>query len=152
MGDRTQWHLIEPDIEYIDTYRQQGEIANCAGDQPCGYTSRPELAYAYARLLTDSSHDGATYNLHGEALTQQQLADYLNLAFGTRLTYRSLSVEDYRSERVAALGDFLGTVIAGIYEGIRKGASNNPSHYAQAAGRAHQTWTDYFEALRESVG
>lgn len=142
---------IEPDVEYIDTYKQQGEIANCAGDGKCGYTSRPELAFAYARMLTESQHDGQTYNLHGEALTQQQLADYLNLAFGTQLTYRSMTVDEYRAERVAELGDFLGTVIAGIYEGILLGASHNPSHYQQAAGRAHQSWDNYFQQLKSSV-
>jgi len=111
---------IEPDVEYLETYKQRGEIANCAGDGKCGYTTRAELAYAYARMLTESKHDGRTYNLHGEPITQQQLADYLNEAFGTNLVYRAMSVAEYRRERVAELGEFLGNVIAGIYEGIRK--------------------------------
>ena len=113
---------IEPDVEYIVTYKQRGEIANCAGEGKCGYTTRPELAYAYARMLTESKHNGQTYNLHGEAITQQQLADYLNEAFGTDLKYRAMSVTEYREERIAELGDFLGNMIAGIYEGISTGA------------------------------
>lgn len=60
-----------------------------------------------------------------------------------------MSVEAYRQERVAALGDFLGTVIAGIYQGIREGASDNPSHFARAAGREHQSWDDYFAGLKD---
>lgn len=140
---------IEPDIEYIETYKQRGEIANCAGDAKCGYTTRPELAYAYARMLTESSHDGQIYNLHGAAITQQQLADYINGAFGIDLKYRSMSVEEYREERIAELGEFLGGVIAGIYEGIRNGASNNESHYLQAARREHQSWKAYFDKLTE---
>jgi len=139
---------IEPDVEYIETYKERGEIANCAGDAKCGYTTRPELAAAYARMLTDSKHNGQTYNLHGEAITQQQLADYLNNAFGTDLSYRETSVADYREERIAELGEFLGTVIAGIYEGIRNGASNNESHYRIAVGRSHQSWQAYFDALK----
>ncbi len=142
---------IEPDIEYIDNYRRAGSISNCAGDGRCGYTSRPELAYAYARMLTENRHDGHTYNLHGAPLTQCQLADYLNRAFGTQLNYSEVSVEAYREERVAALGEFIGTVIAGIYEGIRMGAYDNPSHYLEAAGRPHQTWADYFEKLRSEL-
>lgn len=141
---------IEPDIEYLETYRQRGEIANCAGDGKCGYTTRPELAYAYARMLTESKHDGQTYNLHGEPITQQQLADYLNDAFGTELTYRAMSVAAYRAERVAELGEFLGSVIAGIYAGIRNGAANNDSHFAVAAGRPHQNWEDYFASQARS--
>ncbi|QDV54202.1 SDR family oxidoreductase [Rosistilla oblonga] len=143
---------IEPDVDYIETYKQRGEIANCAGDALCGYTTRGELAFAYARMLTQPQHDGQTYNLHGEAITQQQLADYLNSAFGTDLKFREMSVAEYREERIAELGDFLGNVIAGIYEGIRNGAANNKSDFATAAGRAHQSWADYFGQLTDRNG
>lgn len=112
------------------------------------YTTRGELAEAYARMLADSKHNGQTYNLHGEAITQQQLAGYLSDAFGTSLSYREMSVEEYRQERIAELGEFLGTVIEGIYEGIRNGAANNESHYREAAGREHQSWQAYFDALK----
>lgn len=142
---------IEPDIEYVDTYRQRGEIANCAGTGRCGYATRSELAYAYARMLTQSAHEGHTYNLHGEPITQQELADYLNDTLGTKLRYRSMSVSDYREGRVAELGEFMGNVIAGIYEGIRQGAVNNESHYALAAGRAHQSWAAFFSRLTSSA-
>ncbi|MGB5185966.1 MAG: NAD(P)H-binding protein, partial [Acidimicrobiia bacterium] len=128
---------IEPDVEYLETYKKAGGIANCAGDGLCGYTTRPELAYAYARLLTEDKHDGNTYNLHGQAITQYELADYINVAFGTDLTYTPMTVEEYRVERVAELGEFVGTIIAGIYQGIRDGKANNPSQYLEAAGREH---------------
>ena len=140
---------IEPDVEYIETYKRAGEIANCAGDGKCGYTNRPELAYAYARMLTEEKHNGKTYNLHGVAITQAALAEYLNLAFGTQLTYRAMTVEDYRRDRTAELGEFMGTVIAGIYEGIREGKVNNPSDFLTVAGREHQSWQDYFTILKQ---
>ena len=144
---------IEPDVEYIEKYKQRGEIANCAGDGKCGYTTRPELAYAYARMLIESKHDSQTYNLHGEPITQQQLADYLNEAFGTDLKYHAMSVEEYREERMAELGEFLGSVIAGIYEGIQGGAVNNESQFAIAAGREHQSWRAYFaQSAKDAVG
>ncbi|EMI22970.1 nucleoside-diphosphate-sugar epimerase [Rhodopirellula maiorica SM1] len=138
---------IEPDVDYIETYKERGEIANCAGDGLCGYTTRGELAYAYARMLTQSQHNGQTYNLHGEAITQQQLADYLNTAFGTDLKYRKMSVAEYREDRAAELGEFIGNIIAGIYEGIRNGALNNESHFEKATGRPHQSWDQYFRRL-----
>jgi NAD(P)H dehydrogenase (quinone) len=138
---------IEPDVEYLDRYVEAGGITNCANDGRCGYTTRPELAYAYGRLLTEDKHNGHTYNLHGEAITQYELADYLNSAFGTDLTYRPMTVEEYRQDRVAELGEFLGTVITGIYEGIRNGEADNPSHYLEAAGREHVSWPTYFASL-----
>jgi NAD(P)H dehydrogenase (quinone) len=139
---------IEPDVEHIETYRKTGCIANCAGEGKCGYTTRPELGFAYARMLTEDEHDGQTYNLHGEPLTQSQLASYLNGAFETDLVYRAMTVEEYRRDRVAELGEFLGRVITGIYAGIGQGAMNNPSQFLQAAGRDHQAWPDYFAELR----
>lgn len=138
---------IEPDVEYIENYKTRGEIANCAADGKCGYTTRPELAYAYACMLTDPKHDGETYNLHGELLTQAQLAQYLNRTFGTQLEYRAMSVAEYREERVAELGEFIGTVIAGIYEDIRNGALDRASDYQAVTGRPHQSWDDYFRSL-----
>ena len=138
---------IEPDIESIDAYVAAGEVANCAADARCGYTSRRELAEAYAHLLTEPAHHGRTYQLHGEPLTQARLVELLNHAFKTQLVYRSMTVEDYREDRIAALGEFIGSVIAGIYEGIRLGVHDQPSDFAAAAGRPHQRWGDYFAAI-----
>ena len=138
---------IEPDIEYIDAYKEAGGIANCAGDGRCGYTTRSELAYAYARMLTEDAHNQHTYNLHGEAITQYELANYLNRAFGTDLQYTPMSVAEYRADRVAELGEFMGTVIAGIYEGIHNGEADHSSHFTRAAGRDHVSWEEYFAGL-----
>ena len=98
-------------------------------------------------MLTEDTHNGHTYNLHGEAITQYELANYLNRAFGTDLQYTPMTVEEYRADRVAELGEFMGTVIAGIYEGIRNGEADHPSHFAQAAGRDHMSWEEYFASL-----
>lgn len=140
---------IEPDIEYIDSYKARGEIANCANDGKCGYTTRPELAYAYACMLTDPKHNNQIYNLHGEPITQTQLTKFLNHTFGAELKYRPMSVAEYREERIAELGQFVGTIIAGIYEGIRRGALNNTSDFEAATGRTHQSWKDYFRSVAQ---
>ena len=139
---------IEPDVEYIETYKKAGFITNCAGDGRCGYTTRPELGYAYAQLLTKSEHNGQTYKLHGQPISQATLAEYLNSVFGTKLTYQPISVDAYRKERTDELGPFLGPIIAGIYEGIQMGALDVESDFETAAGRPHQSWNDYFESIR----
>ncbi|WP_026971028.1 SDR family oxidoreductase [Aliagarivorans marinus] len=138
---------IEPDIEYLEDYKKEGGIINCAGDGKCGYTTRSELGFAYAKMLTEDTRNGQTYNLHGEALTQDQLAEYMSRAFGVELSYQAVDFDTFRENCTSRLGEFIGTVIAGIYQGIRDGKSNNPSHYQQAAGRAHQSWDDYFSRL-----
>lgn len=141
---------IEPDVEYIEQYKKHGEIANCAGEGKCGYTTRSELGYAYACMLTGSAHNGQTYDLHGERLTQRELAEYLSEAFGTELRYRAMSVEAYADERTQELGAFMGSIIAGIYQGIQLGAFEAEGDYQAAAGRPQQSWDHYFANLKET--
>tara|TARA_R110002073_G_scaffold335987_1_gene529763 strand:+ start:30825 stop:31673 length:849 start_codon:yes stop_codon:yes gene_type:complete len=129
---------IEPDLEYIDSYIKEGEIRNCAGEGKCTYTSRDELGYAYAKMIIEDKHNGQIYNLVGQPITQSQLTDYINQVYNTNLKYYSVTVEDYAIERKNDLGDFLGTVIAGIYEGIRNGANNVSSDFEKAVGRRHK--------------
>jgi len=142
---------IEPDIAYIESYKKSGGIFNCAGEGKCGYTTRKELAYAYIKMLIEDKHKSNTYNLHGEAITQYQLADYLNSAFGTALTCSPLTIEAYRQARVAELGEFIGNIIAGIYQGIREGAADNPSHFVDAAGREHESWKTFFARIKSNA-
>jgi len=139
---------IEPDLEYMEHYKKAGKISNCAADGKCSYTTRDELATAYAKMLSEDTHNGNTYNLCGPAITQQQLTDYLNLAFGTELVFEPLSVDAYARERQSELGEFLGTVIAGIYAGIRNGGFDVKSDFYQAVGREHVSWDEFFNSLR----
>ncbi len=125
-----------------------GEIANSASGGKCGYPTRSELAHAYASLLTRRLHVGQTVNLHGELITQAQLVRFLNGAFGTNLAHREMSSVDFVVDRTAQLGAFLRPIIDGIYDGIRLGAYDNPSDFQAVAGRAHQSWDDYFRSLR----
>lgn len=130
---------IEPDLEYLDTYKKEGEIRNCAGEGKCAYTSRQELGFAYAKMLEEEKHNGHTYNLVGEAITQTQLADFINQVYGSKLKFNPVSEEYYLTERKGELGDFMGTVIAGIYQGIKNGANDVLSDFEKASGRAHKS-------------
>ena len=141
---------IEPDLEYIDTYVKEGGIINCAAQGKCGYTSREELGVAYAQMLLNDHLNGETLNLVGEPITQNELAEYINQVYGTSLSFKSISVEAYKKERRAALGDFLGTIIAGIYEGIRSGANNVPSDFEKASGRPHKSTLEMIQAFKEN--
>ncbi|WP_158851031.1 SDR family oxidoreductase [Algibacter sp. L1A34] len=140
---------IEPDLEYIDIYVKEGEIRNCAGDGKCGYTSREELGLAYTKMLLNDTHNGQTYNLVGAPITQTELTEFINQVFNTKLTYNSVSVEAYERERKAALGDFMGTVIAGIYNGIKIGVNDVPSDFEKASGRPHKSTLEIIKAFKD---
>lgn len=139
---------IEPDLEYLDTYIKEGAIRNCAGDGKCGYTSRHELGAAYANLILNEQLNGHSYNLAGAPVSQAQLVDRMNQAFGTELRYQSLSFEEYEKERKEELGDFLGTVIAGIYEGMRTGAYDVASDFERVTGRKHLSLVDMIQNFK----
>ena len=140
---------IEADLEYIDTYVKEGGISNCAGDGRCAYTSRSELAYAYSNMLLNDEHNGQVYHLLGEAISQAELASMINEVYGTDLVYKPMAVEDYLIERQQALGDFLGTIIAGIYEGIRNGSQAIQSDFEKAAHRPHCSPRELIEKFRQ---
>lgn len=135
---------IEPDLEYIEQYKKIGKIANCAGDGLCSYTTRNELAFAYTNLILNEDLNYRIYNLAGEAITQQQLTDYLNLTFNTKLSYEEMDPDEYLAYQKELNGEFLGTVIAGIYSKIRDGEFDIKSDFEDAAGRKHVSWEEYF--------
>ncbi|MCF8261828.1 MAG: hypothetical protein K9J12_13700 [Melioribacteraceae bacterium] len=135
---------IEPDVEYIENYKALGKVTNCAGNGKCGYTTRDELAFAYSKLLTENEHNGNVYNLLGETITQYELTELLNKKFNLNLIYDPISIDEYKKDRKAELGEFMGNIIAGIYEGISKGFFDKTSDFSKAAGREHIGWSEYF--------
>jgi len=130
---------IEPDLEYIETYKKDGAIINSAAEGKCGYTSRKELAFAYYHLLMDDKLNRGTYNLLGEPVTQMQLVHAINKSYNLNLDYKIISVESFTKQRQAALGEFLGTVIGGIYEGISTGKFDGKSDFLEVAKRTHKS-------------
>jgi len=100
-------------------------------------------------MLTLDKHNGQTYNLMGDSNTQTTLAELINKVFGTNLVYTSVSVEDYEKDRKAALGEFFGIVISGIYSGIKLGVNDVPSDYEKAAGRPHKSTLEMMKAFKE---
>ena len=139
---------LEADLEYLDHYFKTGKISNCADEGRCAYTTRDELARAYLEMITRDELNGSVYNLVGDTLTQQELVDAINLAYGSDLKYESMSVEEYRRDRTAVHGDVFGTIISGIYEGIRKGAFEIDSDYRSVTGREHISAADYINCYK----
>ncbi len=141
---------IEPDVEYMETYIKEGKISNCAGEGLASYTTRKELAFAYTQMILHDSRNGHIFNLAGEAITQSELTAYLNKAFGTSLYYEAMTPEAYLAFQQKVNGEFLGTVISGIYTKILNGESLMESQYREAAGREHISWDAYFDSLNKA--
>ncbi len=140
---------LEPDLEYIPHYVKAGKIWNCAGNGKCGYTTREDLAYAYAQMILDDGKNGKTFTLTGENITQHQLTQSINKVFGTNLVYEPLSIEAYKKDRVGELGGFLGAIVASIYEHIGNGVFEVKSNYLEAAGKEHTGFIEYMEKWKQ---
>lgn len=141
---------IDADLEAIETYKAAGAIVNCAAEGRCAYTSRAELATAYASMITADSLNGGIYTLAGTPITQQQLTDEINTVYGLNLVYKTISVEAYLEDRIRAHGEFLGRIIAGIYHGIREGAFDIESDFVAACGREHKSLKSMAQAFKDT--
>lgn len=97
--------------------------------------------------MTQDDLNSRTVDLNGTPITQEQLAEYLNAAFGTNITYREMSSADFVADRTAELGEFIGPIIGGIYDGVRLGAYDRPGDFEFVKGRSHQSWDAYFHTL-----
>jgi NAD(P)H dehydrogenase (quinone) len=139
---------LEADLDYLDHYFRDGKISNSAADGRCAYTSRDELARAYLEMITRNDLNGSVYNLVGESLTQQELVDAINGVYGSDLRYEPMSVEAFRKDRVSAHGEVFGTIIAGIYEGIRMGAFDIDSDYRKVTGRDQISAVEYMKGYK----
>lgn len=143
---------IEADLASIEDYKIAGNITNSAGDGRCGYTSRTELARAYATMALNEELNGKTYNLTGPSITQNELTTVLNQHYDLNLVFRPVSIEEYLEDRTAAHGEFLGPIIAGIYQGIREGAFEVPSDFQKVTGRPHQSLVEMVEEVQARTG
>jgi NAD(P)H dehydrogenase (quinone) len=136
---------IEPDIEFIDNYIKEGKIANCAAEGKCSYTTRDEIAIAYTKLIKKDSLNGSIYNLTGEAITQTELVGYFNKYFNTNLAFESLSINEYLKWQQKHNGEFLGSIIAGIYQKIRNNEFYLKSDFKKVTERQHKSMNDIFK-------
>jgi NAD(P)H dehydrogenase (quinone) len=74
-----------------------------AGEGRVSWVSRDDVADVAAVLLTESGHEGRTYDVTGpEALTIQETAEYLSVATGRRITYKSQTAEEARLTRTTS--------------------------------------------------
>ena len=73
----------------------------------------------------------------------------MNKAYGTQLIFEDMTVKEYEQERVEELGAYLGTIIAGIYHGIRQGVFDIKSDFEAAAGRPHMSLMEMIDTYEK---
>ena len=97
---RNGWY-IENYIGQLATYLEHG-IVGSAGSGKVSAATRADFAEAAAAVLTQDGHEGAVYELGGEAFTMPELAAAVSTATGRDVAYTDVPVEQYAQILVAA--------------------------------------------------
>ncbi|MFT4740987.1 MAG: NAD(P)H dehydrogenase (quinone) [Marivirga sp.] len=130
---------IGADLDYIPEYRKIAKIENCSGEGLCSYTSRSEIADAFKAAILSETNNDKTFNICGQAITQDQLSHLINDVYGFDLAFENISVEKYRHLKEEALGEKYARLITGVHESINLGDFHVPSEYEALVGRPHNS-------------
>ena len=142
---------LELDLIQMRKAADTGIYSNPAGEGRCGYLTIDELAFAYARMVGDDRHAGNIYNLIGETHTQAELVAMVNDVFGLQIRYETISDEaclDKFRLLMAERGEAVARMLTGVFQGIRAGAYDVPSHFALATGRPAKSVRAMMEECR----
>ncbi len=101
-------------------------------------------------MLRNDKHHSKIHRLFGQPEQQVELCNAINDVFETNIIYEEIPVDAFTKNRQYDLGEFPGTIVGGIYEGIIIGAFDVPSDFKKAAGRLHQSLREMVRYFKES--
>jgi NAD(P)H dehydrogenase (quinone) len=144
---RNGWYL-ENYTGQLPAIRQHGVLLGSARDGAVSAASRRDYADAAAVVLTQSGHEGATYELGGEPFTLSELAVTIGEELGTQIDYRDLPVAAYADALTGAgLPADLAAVLADADAGLARGELYTESDdLPRLIGRAATTRRDAVRA------
>jgi NAD(P)H dehydrogenase (quinone) len=117
---RNAWYT-ENYTGQLATYLQHG-IVGAAGTGRVSAATRADFAAAAAAVLAEDGHEGAVYELGGEAFTMPELATAVSTATGEDVTYTDVPVEQYTQILVGAgLPEPVAAVFADGDRGVADG-------------------------------
>ena len=143
---------LDLDLRHILAAGQSdGLYVNPGASGRASYLTIDELAYATACSALASGHEGQTWNLTGECLTQQAILSHVNAVFGLAVRYESIS-DEASIRRFETLmperGPAVARMLTGCFQSMRLGHFELPSHFEQAAGRPPRSVRQMLEDCR----
>lgn len=146
---------LDLDLEHIVAAGRQGvAYANPGGSGRTGYISIDEIARAWAALVRDPRHQGRTYNITGQPVSQAELVAAVNEVYGLQVRHAHLSDEDNVARFVALMperGEGVARMLTGAFQCIRLGAYDVPSDYAAVTGRPPRSLREMLTDLRAAA-
>jgi NAD(P)H dehydrogenase (quinone) len=147
---RNGWYT-ENYTENLAPALENGTILGAAGEARVAAATRADLARAAAAVLTNSGHEGATYELAGAAFTMAELAAAVSEAAGRPITYTDVPAEVY-ADLLTSFGVPAETVelLVDLDRAIPTGALDAPSDVL--AGLIGRAPTPLADAVRDAIG
>ena len=147
---------LEMDLRHIIHANASGVYRNVGGEGECGYITIDELAFALARLAGSDRHNGKTFNLVGQNMSQAALVQLANEVFGLKVRYETLSDEEniellMQDEKIAVRGKDVARMLTGCFQCVRNGAYNVRSDFEAAAGRPVKSTRALMEERRAAL-
>jgi NAD(P)H dehydrogenase (quinone) len=119
-----------------------------------GMVDLADVAEVAARVLTESDHDGATYELAGpEALTQTQVAEELGRALGRHVVARQVPLAAWEQQaQDAGMGDYQVQTLRQMFQYYdRHGFWGNPQVFGWLLGRAPGRFEAFAARIAEAL-
>ena len=148
---------LEMDLRHIIHANASGVYRNVGGEGECGYITIDELAFAIARLAQSDRHNGKTFNLVGQDMSQAALVQLANEVLGLKVRYETLTDEEniallMRDEKIAVRGKDVARMLTGCFQCVRNGAFKVQTDFEAVAGRPVKSTRRMMEELRAGLG
>jgi NAD(P)H dehydrogenase (quinone) len=127
---------LEFDVAHIINAAAEGVFRNNGGEGYCAYITRNELAVAYGHLALKDHCNNRVLNLVGDAYTQAELVDMVNIQAGITVRYEMSSDADCLAKLEPKRGKEVAAMLTGCYQAIRNDAFDVPSDFEMIAGVA----------------
>jgi NAD(P)H dehydrogenase (quinone) len=148
---RNNWYT-ENYAGTVDTAEATGEIVGSAGVGRVASASRRDYAEAAAVVLTTAGHEGAVYELSGDASwTFHDLAEAAGSLVGREVRYRDVTPDEHAAILTAAgLDEGTTGFLVALDGNIREGAlADTTTTLSDLIGRPTTPLTDGLAATRE---
>lgn len=155
------WTMLQPNffmqnlLGSADSIRAQGVFYQPVGDARASFVDARDVAAVAARVLTGDGHEGKSYVITGpEALSFSEVADKLSAATNSRVTYVSVSPEDFQERLLGAgLPEWLADALGMLNEMLAAGRAAAVNNVVRDVGETEpitfgQFARDYAQAFR----
>lgn len=125
---RNGWYF-ENYTEHLEPAIANGAIVSSAGDGRISAASRADYAAAAAKVLAETGHENAIYELAGDfAFSLPELADEMSKASGKRVVYTDLTEAAHRAVlESAGLPPAIASTYADADQGVKRGELRDDS-------------------------